>query len=80
MAYRMMPDVELMTVRRVRLLLAADDLPGRPRSRVRCETCGEHVIDGREVQRAGSVFCKACAGHSYYKPAPGGKAGEGYWL
>jgi formylmethanofuran dehydrogenase subunit E len=67
-AYREMPDAEIMTVQRVRILLAPDDLPGSPRARAQCERCGEHVSDGREVLRAGSVFCKACAGRAYYAP------------
>ncbi len=67
-AYRVMSDDDLMTVQRVRLTLADADMPGRPRFRVPCSSCGEHVSDEREVLRDGRTLCKACAGARYYVP------------
>jgi formylmethanofuran dehydrogenase subunit E len=69
-AYRVMPDEELFRWQIVRVELRPEDMPGRPRSRVKCEECGEGVNDGRERTVAGRVLCRACAGESYYRPFP----------
>jgi formylmethanofuran dehydrogenase subunit E len=47
-AYKVMDDGDLFTLRRVRVRLDPADLPGRSRSRVTCERCGEGINDGRE--------------------------------
>jgi len=67
-SYRTMSNVELFDIMPVQVRIRPEDMPGRPLSRIMCETCGEHVQDGREVRRDGAVLCKACAGSSYYKP------------
>jgi formylmethanofuran dehydrogenase subunit E len=66
-AYRIMGDEDLFEVMPVEVQLRPEDMPGRPLTRVRCEACGEHVQDGREVRHQGVVLCKACSGSSYYK-------------
>ena len=66
-AYKVMGDDELFTLERVRVKLRPEDLPGRPRSRVTCDQCGEGVNDGRERYVAGRVLCRNCAGESYYE-------------
>jgi formylmethanofuran dehydrogenase subunit E len=66
-AYRVMPEEELFRWQPVQVELRAEDLPGRPRSRVRCEECGEGVNDGREQRAGGRILCRACAGESYYR-------------
>lgn len=66
-AYKMMDDSELFVIQSVRINLNDEDLPGRPRSRVACEQCGEGVNDGRERTIAGRVLCRHCAGESYYE-------------
>jgi formylmethanofuran dehydrogenase subunit E len=65
-AYQIMSDEDLFEVMPVQVTLRPEDMPGRPLSRVMCGACGEHVQDGREVQREGVVLCKACAGEGYY--------------
>lgn len=76
-AYKVMPDEELFEVMQVNITVAPEDLPGRPLSRVQCETCGEHVQDMREVCRDGKVLCLPCAEGGYYTPSPGPRpAGE----
>jgi formylmethanofuran dehydrogenase subunit E len=67
-AYKTMDDADLFTVYRVRVKVGPQDLPGRPRSRVTCEQCGEGVNDGRERLVNGRMLCRACAGESYYEP------------
>ena len=65
-AYKVMEDTELFTLHAVRVKVKPEDLPGRPRSRVSCEQCGEGVNDGRERRVEGRVLCRNCAGESYY--------------
>jgi formylmethanofuran dehydrogenase subunit E len=66
-AYKVMDDAALFAVQRVRAKLGPQDLPGRPRSRVKCEQCGEGVNDGRQRRVDGRVLCRNCAGESYYE-------------
>src|SRR5215207_10048045 len=67
-AYREAADEELFKVERVEVEYGELDMPGRPRSRVRCARCGEGVNDGREVASpAGSVLCRPCASGGYYR-------------
>jgi formylmethanofuran dehydrogenase subunit E len=67
-AYREASDEELFKVERVEVAYGEMDMPGRPRSRVRCARCGEGVNDGREVTSPeGSALCRPCASGGYYK-------------
>ncbi len=70
-AYKIMDDRELFTLQPVRVKLKPEDLPGRPRSRVLCQRCGEGVNDGRERRVDGRVLCRNCAGESYYEEISG---------
>lgn len=67
-AYKIMPDDDLFDVMEVKINVKPEDMPGRPLSRVQCDTCGEHVQDAREVYRGGRTFCKSCADTGYYEP------------
>jgi formylmethanofuran dehydrogenase subunit E len=62
-----MNDSELFIITPVKVSLKSDDLPGRPRSRVACEECGEGINDGRERRLGGRVLCRSCAGEGYYE-------------
>ena len=66
-AYKVMPDDQLFEIRPVRVKLRPEDMPGRPRSRVTCDRCGEGINDGREVSAGGRLLCRACAGEAYYE-------------
>jgi formylmethanofuran dehydrogenase subunit E len=66
-AYREAADEELFEVERVEVEYGEMDMPGRPRSRVTCERCGEGVNDGREVRSGDSVLCRPCASGGYYR-------------
>jgi len=67
-AYRVMPEKELFTIRRVSVTIPDCDMPGRPKKRVQCEACGDWVQDCREVVKDGRTLCKSCAYGSYYQP------------
>jgi formylmethanofuran dehydrogenase subunit E len=66
-AYKVMDEAELFVVENVKVKLAPEDLPGRPRSRVACDECGEGINDGRERRVNGRVLCRSCAGENYYR-------------
>jgi formylmethanofuran dehydrogenase subunit E len=63
--YRLMPDDELLVTERVAIRPGWLD---RRRARVPCRSCGEGINYEREIVRAGTVFCRACAGFAYYMP------------
>jgi formylmethanofuran dehydrogenase subunit E len=66
-AYKAMDDRDLFALKSVRVNLQPEDLPGRPRSRVLCEQCGEGINDGRERRVKGRILCRHCVGESYYE-------------
>jgi formylmethanofuran dehydrogenase subunit E len=66
-AYKIMSDDELFKWEDVKVEIPEQDMPGRPIKRVRCDKCGEHIQDMREVCLDDKVLCKACAGGAYYK-------------
>jgi formylmethanofuran dehydrogenase subunit E len=66
-AYKVMENADLFNLETVRVNLKPEDLPGRPRTRVTCEECGEGVNDGRERRLGDRVLCRSCTGESYYE-------------
>ncbi len=69
-AYKIMPEEALFEFSEVKVEVKPQDMPGRPLGRVRCEQCGEHVQDMREVVSGGKVLCRPCAaGGGYYRAA-----------
>ncbi len=68
-AYKIMPDEDLFEVMEVKVANRPEDMPGRPLRRVKCDTCGEHVQDMREVYRNDMVLCRPCAEGGYYAAA-----------
>ncbi|MDR2493121.1 MAG: FmdE family protein [Coriobacteriales bacterium] len=66
--YQAIPDDRMFAVKAVEVDLGPFDLPGKPLRRVRCEACGETVMDGRDKEVAGRTLCKVCAGEpAYYR-------------
>ncbi len=65
-AYKIMPEDELFTVQAVQLIIAAEDLPGRPLRKVQCQACQDWVQDNRDVCRDGRILCRSCANGRYY--------------
>jgi len=66
-AYREMKDEDLFSTQWVKVELPAEEFPGYKGDRIVCAQCGEGVNFRREVERAGRVLCRACAGERYYK-------------
>lgn len=70
LGYQRMAPADLFTAQPVRLTTSLAWLIGQPGMRVVCDRCGEEILNGREVQQAGSTLCRACAGHAYYAALP----------
>ncbi len=66
-AYKIMSDEELFDVMDVTIEIRPEDLPGKPLKRVKCDKCGEHVQDMRDLTVDGKIYCKACNEGAYYK-------------
>lgn len=66
LAYRQMKDEDLFDFQKVRVNVRAEDLPGYKGERIVCSSCGEGINFHREVVRNSKVFCRGCAGESYY--------------
>ncbi len=77
LAYRAMLPDELYTLRSVVPDVEQLDLPGPPRRRVRCATCGEEVTDGREIKTEAGPRCQPCAAASGLRERTRG--GTGTW-
>ena len=67
-AYQIMPDDELLSLQTVRLATPVEAIISRAGVRVNCESCGEEIVNEREVEVAGTTLCRACAGQAYYLP------------
>jgi formylmethanofuran dehydrogenase subunit E len=66
-AYVMIPQEDLFNIVEVSVDLKPEDMPGKPLQIVTCSSCGERIMDKREVYRDGSILCKPCAeGIRYY--------------
>jgi formylmethanofuran dehydrogenase subunit E len=66
-AYRIMLDEELFEAEEVAVNIPIYDLPGRPRKKVQCHSCGEWVRDDRERKQNGTVLCQICADGAYFR-------------
>jgi formylmethanofuran dehydrogenase subunit E len=64
--YKRMPDDLLFDVQKIRLNLPETEMPGPPRRRAVCESCGQVVRDGKEVCQNGAALCRHCGGESYF--------------
>ncbi len=62
LAYVAMPVADLFEWRASDFAPDQFDLPGPPRRRVNCVTCGEEVSDGRDVRTDAGPRCRPCAG------------------
>jgi formylmethanofuran dehydrogenase subunit E len=61
-----MPDDDLVLLQKVDIKIPDCDLPGPPKDKATCTTCGERVMDGRAVLKDGKAYCKACLQGAYY--------------
>lgn len=60
-------DDELFTVTDVNVFLKPEDMPGKPVRSIPCTSCGERVLDMKDVEINGKFYCRTCAEKkSYY--------------
>lgn len=64
--YTMMPAEDLFVVTEVKVDLKPEDMPGRPLQIVTCSSCGERIMDMREIEKDGAILCRPCAHGRYY--------------
>ena len=67
LGYQHIPDELLLHWQWVELTVSVKQIVGQAGKRVRCEICGEEIINQREVIREGSVLCRSCIGESYFR-------------
>jgi formylmethanofuran dehydrogenase subunit E len=67
LGYQVMPAAELFRTEEVVLEPSLADILSRPGVRVRCDACGEEIINERQVVIGGATLCRSCAYGSYYK-------------
>lgn len=71
LAYREAPLTELFKIEQVEVDYTKWDAPGKPLSRVVCDSCGEGINDHREVTLPdGRISCQYCNSGGYYKARP----------
>lgn len=66
-AYQVMSDDQMLTVTAVHMATPVEKIVSRPGIRVDCASCGEEIMNEREVHVNGQLLCRACAGDSYYQ-------------
>jgi formylmethanofuran dehydrogenase subunit E len=67
LGYQRMPAEDLLSVQPVQLSTPIEPILGHAGRKAICESCGEEIMNGREIAREGQVLCKSCAGTSYYR-------------
>jgi formylmethanofuran dehydrogenase subunit E len=65
-AYQIIPDELLLSVKEVTLTQSIADILSKPSARVNCDSCGEEILNEREVSEDGRLLCRSCAGAAYY--------------
>jgi formylmethanofuran dehydrogenase subunit E len=65
-AYQIVPSSLLLAWRPVELPRPVGELVSEPGLRAICNSCGEDIMNNREVIHEETVLCQACAGTPYY--------------
>ena len=65
--YQVMPDEELFNFQQVELQTPASQIISHQNAQAQCCSCGEEIINEREVVVDGKVLCQTCAFGGYYR-------------
>lgn len=57
---------DVVSVQKVRVNIAPEELPGKPKRTVICSRCGEKVMDSKDISSENGPLCLACAVGPYY--------------
>ena len=66
LGYQTMPNEDLLDFKWVTMRINIAALIGQAGARVNCKTCGEEILNQREVLWESKILCRACAGQAYY--------------
>ncbi len=66
LGYQRMPAEDLLSVQAVQLCTPVERIISRTGRRVVCASCGEEIMNEREIVNEGMALCRNCAGPSYY--------------
>jgi len=66
-AYQIMPAEELLSSCGIELLIDLEALIARPGIRVNCDSCGEEILNQREVILDGKALCRGCVQGGYVR-------------
>jgi formylmethanofuran dehydrogenase subunit E len=69
LGYQRMPEAELLDIREVVLTVSLEKILSKDGYRVKCDRCGEEIINEREVIQDGLTLCRSCALGRYYQHA-----------
>lgn len=67
LGYQVMPLERMFSIQIVQLNESLMKIISSPGKKVICESCGEEIINGREVMKDPLVLCRTCAGDAYYQ-------------
>ena len=68
--YQVMPEQELFRFQEVILQPSLSAILSKPGMLVKCNNCGEEIINEREVYSNGATLCRTCASQGYYLSKP----------
>lgn len=87
--YQRMPYEQLFLVQEVELVTPLEKIVSRAGKRVYCQSCGEEILNEREVLQDGIVLCRGCTDAAYYRQKESGAIPDsippclgvrGFWL
>jgi len=67
LGYQFMPPAELFIIQYVQLKVPLAEIIAKPGRKTICDACKEEIINGREMEHAGLILCRTCAGEGYYQ-------------
>ncbi|MCK9151882.1 FmdE family protein [Methanobacterium alcaliphilum] len=60
------PAEEIFKLQKVSVKIDENYLPGKPREKAVCKSCGELIMDGKHHLKGGNAYCTSCFNGSYY--------------
>lgn len=66
-AYQSMPVMDLLVFQHVQLDTPLAQILSVPGKKVKCEVCGEEIMNEREIVKNEMILCRSCAGDGYYR-------------
>ncbi len=64
--YQLIPIDDLFTIEDVQITTSIESIVSHAGVKAICESCGEEIINGREIFSEGKIWCRACLVGAYY--------------